>query len=84
VEETVTTTDDQTRREARRPAREIYLSVAGEVGFRNLWTLDPRSHSRLESLARKEARAGGLLPDPDPEWSRMLPVVPEEVRTRHE
>jgi len=80
VEETVTTTDDQTRREARRPAREIYLSVAGEVGFRNLWTLDPRSHSRLESLARKEARAGGLLPDPDPEWSRMLPVVPEEVR----
>jgi len=36
--------------------------VAGEVGFHNLWTLDPRSHSRLESLAGKEARAGVLLP----------------------
>jgi len=50
----------------------------------HLWTLDPRSHSRLESLAEKETRAGGLLPDPDPEWARMLPVVPDEVRTRHE
>jgi len=54
------------------------------MGFRDFWALDPRSHSRLESLAGKEARAGGLLPHPDPEWSLMLLVVPEEVRTRYE
>jgi len=53
------------------------------VGFRNLWTLNPRFHSRLESFAGKEARAGRLLPDPDPEWSRMLPVVPAEEDARH-
>jgi len=51
------------------------------MGFRDLWALDPRSHSRFESLAGKEACAGGLLPDPDPEWTRMLPVVPEPPHT---
>jgi len=62
--------------------------VAGEMGFRDLWALDPRSHSRLEALAGKEARAGGLLPDPDPEWMTILRLwnrggrAPRPIRVR--
>jgi len=82
VEVTVTTTETNLGETA--SEREIHLSVVGEMGLSDLWALDPCSHSRLESLAEKEARAGGHLPDPDPEWSRMLPVVPEKVRTRYE